>query len=75
MTCGCASRTCGEIRRARLPDYAEELVEDSGEQAGLGLGGGMLEVRDGGGRVLYRSARLGATQLGADRVAGPAMEN
>ena len=57
-----------------LATTPEELVEDFGEQAGLGLGGGMLEVRDGGGRVLYRSARLGATQLGADRVAGPAIE-
>jgi heavy metal sensor kinase len=40
-----------------------ELVEDFGEQAGLGLGGGMLEVRDGAGRLLYHSARLGTTQL------------
>ena len=46
---------------AATPD---ELVEDFAEQAGLGLGGGLLEVRDASGSVLYRSARLGNAQLG-----------
>jgi len=40
-----------------------ELVDEFQEQAGLGLGGGLMEVRDGDGRVLYRSARLGAAEL------------
>ncbi len=50
-----------------------ELVEDFAEQAGLGLGGGLLEVRDEGGRVLYRSARLGDWQPGLGRAAAPAI--
>jgi heavy metal sensor kinase len=41
-----------------------ELTDDFQEQAGLGLGGSLLEVRDGAGLMLYRSARLGKTQLG-----------
>ncbi len=40
-----------------------ELVDDFQEQATLGLGGGLLEVRDSAGRVLFRSARLGKAQL------------
>ena len=40
-----------------------ELVDDFQEQAALGLGGSLLEVRDSGGRVLFRSARLGRVQL------------
>ncbi len=50
-----------------------ELVEDFAEQAGLGLGGGLLEVRDEAGRALYRSARLGNWQPGQGRTAGPAI--
>ena len=50
-----------------------ELADDFQEQAALGLGGGLLEVRDGGGRVLFRSARLGKTQL-VERVADSAIE-
>jgi hypothetical protein len=49
-----------------------EMVENFGEQVGLGLGGGLLEVQDGAGRVLYRSGRLGNSWLGPDSVAGPA---
>lgn len=49
-----------------------ELIDDFQEQAGLGLGGGLLEVCDGAGVVLYRSARLAKAQL--DKVAsGPAV--
>jgi len=40
-----------------------ELFDDFQEQATLGLGGSLLEVRDSGGRVLFRSARLGKVQL------------
>jgi heavy metal sensor kinase len=50
-----------------------ELVEDFGDQAGLGLGGGLLEVQDGAGRVLYRSGRLGNRRFGSDNVAGPSI--
>jgi len=47
-----------------LAETPGELKEDFQEQAGLGLGGGLIEVRDDTGAVLYRSARLGKTQLG-----------
>jgi len=40
-----------------------ELEDDFNEQAGLGLGGGMLEVHNSAGKVLYRSARLGSAQI------------
>lgn len=43
-----------------------ELVDDFQEQAALGLGGSLLEVRDSGGRILFRSARLGKVQLARD---------
>ncbi|MDR3702401.1 MAG: ATP-binding protein [Candidatus Sulfopaludibacter sp.] len=56
-----------------LASTPSELVEDFAEQAGLGLGGGLLEVRDEGGRVLYRSARLGTWQPGLSSAAGPAI--
>ena len=56
-----------------LATTPSELVEDFAEQAGLGLGGGLLEVSDEGGRVLYRSARWGARQPGQGRAAGPAL--
>ncbi|MGH9667325.1 MAG: two-component sensor histidine kinase, partial [Bryobacteraceae bacterium] len=51
-----------------------ELIEDFGEQAALGLGGGMLEVRDKSGQVLYRSARLRGMQLGQNATAGSVIE-
>lgn len=56
-----------------LATSPDELTEDFEEQAGLGLGGGLLEVRSGDGRVLYRSARLGTTALGGDAAAGAAI--
>ncbi len=49
----------------QLAVSANELMDEFKEQAGLGLGGGLVEVRDGDGGVLYRSAQLGAAQLGA----------
>ncbi len=52
----------------------DELTEDFGEQAALGLGGGLLEVSGGDGRVLYRSARLGTTELARTGAAGRAIE-
>jgi two-component system, OmpR family, heavy metal sensor histidine kinase CusS len=48
------------------------LSEGFQEQAGLGLGGSLLEVREGSEGVLYRSARLGKMQLGKG-AAGPAI--
>lgn len=52
-----------------LATSPKDLIEDFGEHAALGLGGGLMEVRDTAGRVLYRSARLGTTRLGPDNVA------
>lgn len=48
-------------QQAKVPG---DLKDDFQEQASFGLGGGLLEVRDGDGRVLYRSARLGEVSLG-----------
>jgi heavy metal sensor kinase len=50
------------------------LMDDFREQAELGLGGGLLQVRDGDGRVLYRSPRLGSIQLGLQSAATPSIE-
>lgn len=41
----------------------EALVEELGEQSLLGLGGGLLELSDDSGNVLYRSKRLGEPLL------------
>jgi len=46
-----------------LASTPSELADDFQEQATLGLGGDLLEVRDSAGRVLFRSARLGKAQL------------
>ena len=35
-----------------------ELLDELGEQAMLGLGGGLVELRNGDGAILYRSPRL-----------------
>jgi two-component system, OmpR family, heavy metal sensor histidine kinase CusS len=51
-----------------------ELVEDFAEQAALGLGGGLLEVSDNSGQLLYRSTRLGRTQLALNAGAGSLIE-
>ena len=42
----------------------EELLDELQEQVLLGLGGGQVELWDGAGRLLFRSARLQAGQLG-----------
>ncbi len=58
---------------SELATTPADLIEDFQEQAGLGLGGSLLEVRDGAGGVLYRSARLGKADLGGG-TPGPAIE-
>jgi heavy metal sensor kinase len=40
-----------------------ELLEELREHSQLGLGGGLLQLSDGGGRVLFRSGRLKNTPL------------
>ena len=41
----------------------KELIDELGEQAMLGLGGGLVQLLDGNGQVLYRSSRLGRLQF------------
>jgi uncharacterized protein YneF (UPF0154 family) len=41
----------------------KELLDELGEQAMLGLGGGLVQLLDGNGQVLYRSSRLGSLQF------------
>jgi methyl-accepting chemotaxis protein len=50
----------------QLATAPDNLPEEFAEEAALGLGGSLLEVRDGTGRVLYRSARLGNAPLGGN---------
>ena len=57
-----------------LTTTPDELIEDFGEQAALGLGGGLLEVCDNSGEVLYRSPRFDQAQLGEGRARGSAIE-
>jgi heavy metal sensor kinase len=57
-----------------LATNPNELIEDFEEQAALGLGGSLLEVRDGAGRILYRSARLGGAPLGDGAAPAAAIE-
>jgi two-component system, OmpR family, heavy metal sensor histidine kinase CusS len=55
-----------DVRQLIIREVAStpgELADDFQEEAALGLGGGLLEVRDSAGRVLFRSARLGKVQL------------
>jgi heavy metal sensor kinase len=44
-----------------------ELLDEFREQSMLGLGGGLVQVSDERGAVLFRSARLGEYRLGAER--------
>ena len=53
-----------EFTARNLAEEPDELMGEFREQAELGLGGGLLQVRDATGRVLYRSTRLGDTELG-----------
>jgi heavy metal sensor kinase len=57
-----------------LTTTPKELIEDFGEQAALGLGGGLLEVRDNSGQVLYRSPRFDQAQLGKGSARGSVIE-
>ena len=57
-----------------LATTPNELIEDFGEQAALGLGGGLLEVRDHSGQVLYRSPRFDEAHLGQTGAVGPLVE-
>lgn len=57
-----------------LATTPNELTEDFGEQAALGLGGGLLEVRDKSGQVLYRSPRFDRAQLGQGDAVGSGIE-
>ena len=44
---------------------AKELLDELGEQAMLGLGGGQVQLLDEHGQVLYRASRLGNTRFPA----------
>jgi heavy metal sensor kinase len=57
-----------------LTTTPNELIEDFGEQAALGLGGGLLEVSDNSGQVLYRSPRFDQAQLGKGSARGSVIE-
>ena len=49
-----------------------ELTDELREHSLLGSGGGLMQVTDGNGRVLYRSDRLGRIQLETHRWYGAA---
>ncbi|MGI8742738.1 MAG: sensor histidine kinase [Bryobacteraceae bacterium] len=56
-------RDVREFTQQQLNVSAGELMEEFREHSLLGLGGGLLQVSDGNGRVLFRSARLGGARL------------
>lgn len=56
-------RDVREFTQQQLDVSARELMDEFHEHTLLGLGGGLVQVLDGSGNVLFRSARLGATQL------------
>jgi len=56
-------RDVAEFTNQELSQSEGELIEELQEHALLGLGGGLLQISDSGGRVLFRSGRLKDTAL------------
>ena len=67
-------RDVQEFAEQQAAEAPNELMDEFREQAELGLGGGLLEVRDPDGQLLYRSARLGNLRPGLAAAAAPAIQ-
>jgi hypothetical protein len=53
----------GDFIRKEIAVSRSQLDEEFGEHALLGMGGGLVQVIDANGHILFRSARFGADQL------------